>query len=166
MKLAALARTHFIGGHGHRIIYGVALREFTDRVFVRVINHQTDHLQPVLIFLLQLNKIGNFHAAWPAPRGPKIQQHHFPASRGQIHGASVDALHRKLRRRVWIPYKSNHSLAVLPLLWRLRLVLSLGLGLQAELLLSEDRAALFISCCPVGIARGSKTEMKRTTPNL
>jgi modification target Cys-rich repeat protein len=32
----------------------------------------------VPIFLLQLNKIRNFHAAWPAPRGPKIQQHHFP----------------------------------------------------------------------------------------
>jgi hypothetical protein len=104
---------------------------------------------------------GMARTTWPKNSAAPLS----PSGR-QIYRAPVDALHRKLRRRVRVPYKSNYRLAALPLLWHLRLVLFLDLGLRAELLLSVDRAALFISCCPAGSARGNKTAMKRTTPNL
>jgi hypothetical protein len=83
-------------------------------------------LQPVLIFLLQLNQVRDFHAAWPAPRSPKIQQYYLPMSAREIHSAPVDALNRELRRQVWIAYKPNHRLALLFLPARLGIVSGLG----------------------------------------
>jgi hypothetical protein len=100
----------FVCGHRNRIVDRVALCKSSHRYLFLVVDHQPDHLQSLRIFLLQFHQVRNLHAARPAPRSPKIQQHHFPSLRLQTHGRPIHGLDRKRRRRIRISYETNHIL--------------------------------------------------------
>ena len=106
---AAKLGVHFRGRNRHAVIDPLFLHEtlhHSGRDFIRRESHD---LQFVRIFLLQLDQVGDFRAARPAPCRPKIQQGDFSAELAGRKRFSIDVLQRKWRNRIGILHEANSA---------------------------------------------------------
>src|SRR5579884_1131429 len=109
---SAVTRAHFVAGNGHGVIDPGLLGKRLYVLRVVHVHRQADDLEHILITALQRNQVWRFRAAWPAPRGPEVQQHDFPARGLQRHRLSVQPFQLEFRRRFRMSNKPDYRQVV------------------------------------------------------
>ena len=109
---AAVLNADFVRRHSYGIVDSIFLDEFFHFGNVVVIDVETDDLQTVAVFFLELDQIGNFGAAWPAPGGPEIQEDHFAARCGEGERLTVEIVDFEVGRLVGIADETNYGAGI------------------------------------------------------
>ena len=109
----AVLNANVVRGQGNGIIDAESCGEFFDRVEIVVVHDKAENLQPVFVFFLQFDKIGNLRAARPAPRGPEIHEHDFAFGAGERDGFAVETSELEVRRGIGIADKADAGLIFL-----------------------------------------------------
>ena len=109
----AVLNANVVGGQRDGIIDAVSRGEFLDGVEIVVVHDQAKNLQPVFVLFLQFHKIGNFRAARPAPRGPKIYEDDFAFGACKRDGLAVETRELEIRRGIGIAHEADGGLAFL-----------------------------------------------------
>jgi len=94
-------------GHSHRIVYAGLFDDFFDGGSIVFIDGQTDDLQAICVFRLQLDQVGDFRAARTTPGGPEIQEDDFAVRIGESNGLAVQPWKMELRRGIRIADKAD-----------------------------------------------------------
>ncbi len=82
-------------------------------VHVVIVHNQADDLEAVHVAFLQLDKVGNFCAARPAPGSPEVEQNDLSARSGERNRLAVQSGKLKFRREIGIPDKVDRGLRLL-----------------------------------------------------
>ena len=109
----AVLNANVVRGQGNGIIDAESCSEFFDRVGIVVVHDKAEDLQPVFVLFLQFDKIGNFRAARPAPRGPEIHEDNFSFRACEGDGLAVEASELEIRRGIGIAHESDGGLIFL-----------------------------------------------------
>ncbi len=109
----AVLNANVVGGKRDGIVDAESCGEFLDRVEILVVHDEAKNLQPVFVLFLQFHKVGNFCAARPAPRGPKIHEHDFAFGACEGDGFAVEASKLEVRRRIGIAHEADGGLIFL-----------------------------------------------------
>ncbi len=75
-------------------------------------NFSSENLQMVFVFVLKLNKVGNFGAARPAPGGPEIQKDDFAFGACERNGFAIETGETEVRRGIGIAHEADGGLPV------------------------------------------------------
>ena len=110
---SAVLNANVVRGQRDGIVDAESCGEFLDRVEIVVVHDKAENLQAVFVFVLQLDEVGNFGAARPAPGSPEIQEDDFPFGRGKREGFAIEANKLEFRRRIGIAHEADGGLVVL-----------------------------------------------------
>ncbi len=110
---AAVLEADFVAGNGDGIVDAEFGDELFDGVLIVVIDDESENLEAVFVFVLQLNEIRNFGAARTAPGGPEIQEDDFAFGDGEREGLAVEAGELEVWRGIGVAHKADGGLVFL-----------------------------------------------------
>jgi len=110
---APVLQAKVITGNGHGIIDVGFGDEILDGVLIVVVHHESKDLEALLVFVLEIDEVGDFSAARSAPGGPEIQKDDFAAGIGEGDGFSIETCELEVRRRIGVANEANRGLVVL-----------------------------------------------------
>jgi len=110
---AAVLQAKVVGGNGDGIVDAEFLGKFLDGVLIVIVHHEAENLELVLVFVLELDEVGNFGAARSAPGGPKIQKDDSAVGIGKSDRFAVEAGKLEVRRRIGIAHEADGGLVFL-----------------------------------------------------
>ena len=99
---SAIIAANFVRGHRHTIVDAGLQNESTNLVRIVFVGCQRDDFKFIGIAFLQIDQVGNFRAARPAPGGPEIQQHDLALGIRQRHRFAIQILQLKRGSRIRI----------------------------------------------------------------
>jgi hypothetical protein len=108
----AVLDARLVAGNRHRIVDAEFFNKFLNGILIVVVNHQSKNLQPVFVFILQLDEVGNFGPARPAPGGPKIQKDDFSVRVRERDRLAVQIGELEVRRRIRMANEADGGLMV------------------------------------------------------
>jgi len=110
---AAVLDANFIGGDSDGIVDAKFFRKFLDGVLIVIVNDESENLEAVFVFVLELDEVGDFRATGAAPGGPEIQEDDFAVGIGESDGLIVQAGELEVRRRIRVTNKTDGGRLVL-----------------------------------------------------
>ncbi len=108
----AVLDAEIIGSDGHGIVDSESFNEFLNGVLIVVVNDETENLEAIPVFVLELDEVGNFGAARSAPGGPEIQQDDFAMRAGECDRFAIKAGELEVRRGIGIANEADGGLLV------------------------------------------------------
>jgi len=109
----AVLHANIVAGDSDGIVDSEFGDEILDGVQVVIVHDEAQNLEAVLIFVLEIDEVGNFGAARSAPGGPEIQQNDFAFGGSESNGLAVEASELEVRRRIGIADETDGGLLVL-----------------------------------------------------
>ncbi len=110
---AAVLEANVVAGNGDGIVDAEFFSKFLDGVLVVVIDDETENLEAVFVFVLELDEVGNFGAARSAPGGPEIQKDNFAFGAGESDWLAIETGELEIRRGIGIADEADGGLLVL-----------------------------------------------------
>ena len=110
---SAVLQANLVGGERDGIVDAKFCSEFLDGGRIVVIHGESEDLQAVLVFVLELDEIGNFGAARSTPGGPKINEDDFALGAGKSNGLAVEPCQLELWRGIGIANEADGGLIFL-----------------------------------------------------
>src|SRR5713226_2774305 len=88
---AAVLEANLVAGYGDGIVDAEFFNKFLDGVLIVLVHHEAENLETVLVFVLELDEVGNFGPAGSAPSGPKIHEDDFAVRVGEGDRFAIEA---------------------------------------------------------------------------
>ena len=110
---AAVLKTNLVAGEGDGIIDAEFISESLDGVGIVVVNHQTENLKAILVFVLKIDEVGNFRTARSAPGSPEVQKNDFAAGAGEGKRFSIESGQLEIRREIGVADEADGGLLFL-----------------------------------------------------
>jgi hypothetical protein len=106
-------QANVVAGNGHGIIDAKFGDEIFDGALIVVVHDESENLEAIFVFVLELDEVWDFSAARSAPGGPKIQKDDFAVGIGECDGLSIETCELEVRRSIGVAYEANGGLVVL-----------------------------------------------------
>src|SRR5260370_14349346 len=103
----------FVGGNCNWIVDAEFFRKFLDGVTIVIVPHESENVESVFVFILELDEFGNFGAARSAPGGPEIKKDDFAFGAGERNGLSIETGETEVRRGIGVADEADGGLLVL-----------------------------------------------------
>src|SRR5258708_39994053 len=107
---AAVLEANFVAGKGHWIVDAELFNKSLDGVLIVIVHHEAENLEAVLVFILQIDEIGDFAAARATPGGPAIQQNDFAFGASKCNRLAVEAGQFEVRRGIRVADETDGRL--------------------------------------------------------
>src|SRR5260370_437983 len=110
---AAVLETNVVAGNGDGIVDAEFFSKFLDGILIVVIDDEAENLEAIFVFVLQLDKVGNFGAARSAPGSPEIQEDDFAFGAGERDGLAIEAGEFEVRCGIGVADEADAGLLFL-----------------------------------------------------
>lgn len=110
---AAILEADVVAGNSDGIVDAEFGDELFDGVLIVVIDDESENLEAVFVFVLEIDEVGDFGAARSAPGGPEIQENDFAVRVGKCDGFSIKTSKLEIRSRVGVANEADGGLVFL-----------------------------------------------------
>ena len=107
---AAVLEADVIAGNGDGVVDSESFSKFLDGVLIFIVDDQSENLEALFVFVLEIDEVGNFGAAGSAPSGPEIQKDDFASGAREGDGLAVEAGELEVRREIGVADEADRGL--------------------------------------------------------